>query len=67
MMGEFCNYKPKKNKPKDLLMRHKLFKNMLKVLKKIKISELKNIDEEKKLQIRKCLLWLKKKTTHIWE
>ena len=66
-MSIFCDYKKKKNKAKDLEKRHKLFKNMFKILRKLKISELKNIDEEQKVEIRKALLWLKKKTPHIWE
>ena len=43
-MGEFCNYRTKKNKAKDLILRHKLFKNMMKVLRKIKISEITKIE-----------------------
>lgn len=69
LMGVFCEYKEKKNvkKAKDLITRHKLFKNMMKLLKKFKISELKNVAEDKLLKIRKCLVWLKKQTTHVWE
>lgn len=38
LMGCFCDYKRKNNKKKELETRHKLFANMMKVLKKVKIS-----------------------------
>lgn len=37
-MSIFCDFKKEKNKGKDLEMKHKLFKNMIKILKKFKIS-----------------------------
>ena len=65
MLGLFCDQKKKKDKKKDLEIRHSLLKNCMKILRKLKISELTAIEEEKRLELRKCVVWLKKKTAHV--